>query len=153
MKKARLILSASLLTLGAFSTVTFTSCSKDETCNVGYEGDDCKTLSRAKFIGQWHGTEVCTQGDDEYNIVISAGSSSDVSIVYNNVYNQQFTATGTMTGTHGFSFSGNGIGTGGGNVTFSGTASLDQSTGKLTVTYTVQSGIGSNSCTFTGTKL
>ncbi|WP_118976677.1 hypothetical protein [Taibaiella koreensis] len=152
MKKARLILTASLLSIGTFSAVTFSSCSKDDTCQVGYEGKDCKTLSRDKFVGQWKGQEQCTQGDDEYVITLTASSSSDVKLVYTNVYNQAFTATGTMTGTNGFSFEGNGIGTGGATVTFNGVGSLDQSTGQLTITYTI-SGLTTNSCTFKGTKL
>jgi hypothetical protein len=154
MRKARLILSASLLTIGTFSAVTFSSCSKDDKiCNVGYEGTDCKTQSRAKFVGMWKGTEACTLGTDEYTITITASSSSEVQIVYSNVYNQNFTATGTMTGTNGFSFSGNGIGTGGGTVTFSGTGALNSSTGVLKIDYTVSSAASNNSCTFTGTKL
>lgn len=151
MKKARLILTASLLTIGAFSAVTFTSCSKDdEVCPTGYEGSDCKTLSRTKFIGSWKGSEQCSTGDDNYTIVISAGSGSELSIIYNNVYNQQFTATGNITGTNGFTFEG----TGAGGVTFSGTGTLNTGTGQLAVTYTIYTGsILTNSCTFTGTKL
>jgi hypothetical protein len=151
MKKARLILSASLLTLGAFSAVTMTSCSKDdETCKVGYEGTDCKTLSRDKFIGNWKGTEACTEGTDEYNIGITAGSGSEITVVYSNVYNQGFTGTGSMTGQNGFSFNG----TGAGGVTFSGTATYEAGTGRISVTYKVMTGSTlTNECTFTGTKL
>jgi hypothetical protein len=153
MKKARLILTASLLTIGTFSAITFSSCSKDDkVCNVGYEGTDCKTLSRTKFVGTWQGSESCTVGTDNYTIQLSAGSGSEITLIYTNVYNQNFTASGTMTGTNGFSFSGNGIGTGGGSVTFSGTGALDSSTGVLTVNYTI-TGTTSNTCTFTGTKL
>jgi len=151
MKKARLILSASLLTIGAFSAVTFSSCSKDDvTCNVGYEGEDCKTLSRDKFIGSWKGTEDCTIGDDNYNIGIAASSNNEITIIYTNVYNDNYTATGTMTGTNGFTFSG----TAAGGVTFNGTATLNSSTGMLTVSYKVFTGTTeTNACTFNGTKL
>ncbi len=63
MKKARLILSASLLTLGAFSTVTFTSCSKDdEVCATGYTGSDCKTEVRASYNGTYRGNGTDNQG-------------------------------------------------------------------------------------------
>lgn len=151
MKKARLILSASMLSIAAFSAVTFSSCSKDdEICPVGYEGDDCKTLSRAKFIGNWSGTEDCTIGDDSYSIEIVASSASEIQVTYKNLYNDGYTATGTMTGTNGFSFTG----TAAGGVTFSGTAELNEATGKLTVDYKVMTGtVETNACTFTGTKL
>jgi hypothetical protein len=151
MRKARLILSASLLTIGTFSAVTFSSCSKDDKiCNVGYEGEDCKTLSRTKFVGKWGGTELCTIGDDTYTIEIAAGSGSDLTLVYTNVYNDNYTATGTITGTNGFSFSG----TAAGGVTFSGTATYENGTGRLVVVYKVMTGsVETNSCTFTGTKL
>lgn len=151
MKKARLILTASLLTIGAFSTVTFTSCSKDDkVCATGYEGEDCKTLSRTKFVGSWRGTEECTAGDDNYTIQIAAGTGNDLSLIYSNVYNQNFTATGTVTGPNGFTFEG----TGAGSVTFSGTAVYNASTGQLVVDYKIYTGsVLTNSCTFTGTKL
>ncbi|MFT4062265.1 MAG: hypothetical protein QM642_07915 [Edaphocola sp.] len=153
MKKARLILSASMLAAAGFTAATFTSCTKEETCNVGYEGDDCKTLSRDKFIGQWKGTEECTLGTDDYSITITASSTSEVGVVLNNIYNQSFVGTGTMTGTNGFSFSGQGTGSGGGTVTFSGTATLNSTTGQLSVVYEITSTAATNSCEFTGTKL
>ncbi len=57
MKKARLILSASMLSIAAFSAVTFSSCSKDEEiCLVGYAGDDCKTEVRKDYFNTYRGT-------------------------------------------------------------------------------------------------
>ncbi|RYD58579.1 MAG: hypothetical protein EOP56_03055 [Sphingobacteriales bacterium] len=72
MKSIRNIAFSVLLTLGAFSAVTYTSCSKDEckdvvcnnggTCNetdgscacpTGYTGTLCETEVRAKFIKSW----------------------------------------------------------------------------------------------------
>lgn len=153
MKKARLILAASLLTIGGFATVTMSSCSSDDkVCNTGYEGDDCKTLSRAKFIGQWQGDEVCTVGTDNYTITITASSESEIKIVYSNVYNDpsNYTAVGTMTGPNGYSFSG----TAANGVTFSGTGTYDSGTGRMIVNYKVETaGVLTNTCTFTGTKL
>lgn len=59
MKKTRLFLVASLLTIGAFSTVTMTSCSKDDKiCDAGYEGDDCNVEIRAKMIGTYTAADV-----------------------------------------------------------------------------------------------
>ncbi len=154
MKKTRLILAASMLAIGAFTTTTMTSCSKDDQiCNAGYEGKDCKTLSRAKFVGQWKGSEACTIGTDDYTITISASSNSEITVVYTNVYNDNYTAIGTMTGPDGFTFSGTAAGTTG-TVNFSGNVSLNESTGILTSVYTVKDGVNpDNTCTFTGTKL
>lgn len=57
MKKARLILSAALLTVGGFSTLTMTSCTKDEViCETGYEGDNCKSEVRLKYYNTYRGT-------------------------------------------------------------------------------------------------
>lgn len=156
MKKARLILSASMLTIAAFTSVTIISCNKDDdTCPVGYEGDKCKTLSRDKFLAPngamstWTGHEECTTGNDDYSITLAPSSASDIQLVYGNLYNQQLTATAQMTGPNGFSFSGNASG----SITFQGTGSLDQSTGRLTVHYTISTaGIQTNECDFVGTK-
>jgi hypothetical protein len=58
MRKARLILSASLLTIGTFSALTFSSCSKDDVaCNTGYEGKNCDVEIRAKFVGTWSASD------------------------------------------------------------------------------------------------
>lgn len=57
MKKARLILTASMLTIAGFSAVTLSSCSKDDqTCLTGYEGSDCKTEVRTKYYNSYRGT-------------------------------------------------------------------------------------------------
>lgn len=148
MKKSRLILAASLLSFGAFSTV-LTSCSDDEPCNLGYEGSDCKTLSRDKFIGAWKGTETCTIGEDEYTITITAGSTGDLNVVMTNVYNDNYTATGTITGSNSFRFDGSAAG----NVSFDGTAIYEAGTSTLRLNYTVEDGVLSNSCNFSGQKL
>lgn len=151
MKKVRVLLSASMIAMMGLATFTMTSCSSDEkVCDVGYEGKDCKTLSRDKFIGDWKGTEECEIGSDEYTISIAPSTGSEVKIIYKNVYNQDFTATGTMTGVNGFSFDGSASG----GVTFTGIGTFDPTTNRLTVEYSVStSGVLTNSCTFKGTKL
>lgn len=58
MRKARLILSASLLTIGTFSAVTFSSCSKDDPiCPTGMEGKNCDVEIRTKFLGSWSASD------------------------------------------------------------------------------------------------
>lgn len=163
MKLFRHIAFSAMLTLGAFAAVTYSSCTKDPckdvsclnggtcasgncTCKTGYEGTDCGTLSRTKFVGTYVGTEQCTIGSDAYSVVLSA-SSQDLQLTYTNVYNQGFTATCTMTGTNTFSF------TGSSNTTsYSGTGTLTNNT--ITISYQISNSATStsNSCTFTGTK-
>ena len=66
MKKARLILSASMLSIAAFSAVTFTSCSKDDDCAAGYEGSDCKDEIREAMIGTFNATDVDVEDNTPY---------------------------------------------------------------------------------------
>jgi len=148
MKKARLILTATVL---AFTSMTFVSCGdddKDNTCNTGYEGKDCKTLSRDKFVGVWKLDETCTQGTDNYTLTITAGSNGDLSLIMTNVYNQNFTATATITASNSIKFDG----TSAGNVSFNGNGTYELD-GTISISYSVNDGTNSNTCNATGTKL
>ena len=144
MKKARLILSASLLTVGTFAAITFTSCSKDEVCPVGYTGKDCKTLVRDQFIGVYVGTEQCTIGTDQYTVTVVA-NSDNVKVTMTNIYNDNYTAIGTVTGDNTISFNGSQSG-----ATFSGTGTIAGN--QLTLDYTVSDAATSNTCKFVGNK-
>ena len=82
MKSIRNIAFSALLAVGAFSMVTYTACNKDEckdvvcqnggtcvsgTCNcaTGYEGTNCETQVRAKFVKTWTASDKdITNGDD-----------------------------------------------------------------------------------------
>ncbi len=45
-------------------------------CDTGYEGDDCSTEMRTKFIGTWTGLSVCGSVDrDNVTVTISADSA------------------------------------------------------------------------------
>lgn len=161
MKSIRNIAFAAIMTIGAFSAVTYTSCNKDEckgvecanggtcingtcSCPTGYEGALCDVLSRDKFIGTYTGSETCDAGTDNYTITISANSDK-IKLTLTNLYNDNYTATCTMTGTNSFSFSGTQSG-----VTFTGTGSL--ATTQLTVNYSLSDGVLTNACTFIGSK-
>ena len=70
------------------------SCTK--TCDEGYEGDDCKTEIRAKFIGQWKGNDVCTSGTyNNITITLANGSGSVMNVTLTNLGG--FGATETIT--------------------------------------------------------
>ena len=163
MKSIRSVALSALLSIGAFSAVMYTSCSKDEckdvvcqnggtcadgkcTCTTGYEGTNCETKSRDKFIGTYVGTEICSTGNDAYSITLAANSDA-LKLTMTNIYNNTppYTATCTMTSTTAFSFTGSS-----GTVNFTGNGSLSSNT--ITITYTIADGSASNSCTFTGNK-
>lgn len=162
MKSIRNIAFSALLAVGAFTTITYTSCNTDEcedvecfnggtciagscACPTGYEGTDCTTLTRDKFVGVYNGNETCTIGSDTYAITLSA-NSEDLKINYTNVYNQNLSAVCTITSTNTFTFSGSAAG----GITYNGTGSLNANT--ITVDYTVNDGVSTNSCKFIGTK-
>ncbi|GAA4465592.1 hypothetical protein GCM10023093_18080 [Nemorincola caseinilytica] len=79
MRTIKQIALSAALTLGAFSAVMYTSCNSDPckdvvcqnggtcnegncTCATGYEGTNCETASRAKFIKTWTATDVAVSG-------------------------------------------------------------------------------------------
>jgi hypothetical protein len=140
-------ITTTFMTAAVFAALVFTSsCTKE--CDPGYEGDDCKTETRAKFIGQYTGPETCTVGTDNYTITVGRSSTDALKITFTNVYNQAYTAVGTVDGSS-FTVGTQDVATG---VTVSGTGTLSGNT--LTFTYTiVTTGSVSNTCTFTGTKI
>ncbi|HRN94579.1 MAG: hypothetical protein M9931_05525 [Chitinophagales bacterium] len=125
------------------------SCTK--TCDEGYEGTDCKTLIREKFIGQFKGPETCTIGNDNYTVTVTGASSDLLSIVINNAYNQNFTVTGKVDGSS-LTVAEQSVGSVGSKLSGSGSISGDGKT--LTFTYTVTPATGTaNTCTYVGTRL
>lgn len=106
MKKVRTILLTGVLTMGIFSTVIYSSCSKKDKCDgivcknggscddgvckcpLGYEGANCETASATKFIGTFHVTDNCplvdsSHGSLNYSMTISAGPSATQLYVLN----------------------------------------------------------------------
>ncbi|QLH44409.1 MAG: calcium-binding EGF-like domain-containing protein [Bacteroidota bacterium] len=145
---------ASILTIGAFSTTLFTACNPDAckdvvcqnggtcvdgdcTCPVGYEGTNCQTLSRDKFIGVFTGSETCTVGTDNYSITCSA-NSDNTKFNIQNLYNQSLTAIASANG-NAFTIPSQTVGSG---VTAVGSGTITGNT--MTVTYTVNDGVTSN---------
>jgi hypothetical protein len=152
---------SALLTIGAFGAVMYTSCNKDECkdvvcqnagtcsggtciCPTGYEGSRCEILSRDKMAGTYIGSEICDIGTDNYSVTIATNSNA-VMVTITNIYNQNFTATGTLTSATSFSFSGSS-----GATTFSGTGTVVGN--QLTLDYDISSPAANNSCVFTGNK-
>lgn len=134
-------------TVAALFTVN--SCTK--TCDEGYEGDDCKTEVREKFVGQFKGDETCTVGTDNYTITVAKGSTDVLTLVINNAYNQGFTVSGKVSGST-LTIEEQTVGSAGSKLKGTGTLSGDGKT--FTFAYTVTPTVGAaNSCTFVGNRL
>lgn len=109
--KARLktILLSAIGAISAFSLVTLTSCEdKCKTiscayggvcsegrclCKSGYEGPQCETLMRKKFLGTWVVTETGTISDArQYSVAIEGQDGNESGIRINNFYNNKLSA-------------------------------------------------------------
>jgi hypothetical protein len=106
---------SALLTIGAFTAVTYTACNKDEckdvtclnggtcsggncTCPSGYEGSRCENKVNAKFVGTWTATETCGgPAGTPYQVTITADPSSPTTILINNLGAYGCTVGGTVT--------------------------------------------------------
>jgi hypothetical protein len=148
MKKARLILTASLLTIGTFSAITFSSCSKDEVCPVGYTGKDCKTLVRNNFVGSWSGQDICTSGTYTISLTVSASSNEINALVTNpGGFGGTVVITGVVTGDNTLQFSNQDVG---GSRTLNGTMTFTGSS--MSFAYTVQGIATTDNCNGSYTK-
>jgi hypothetical protein len=78
----KLALSA-IIPLSTLAALTMTSCTKDEplVCDIGYEGSDCKTEVRTKFIKTWNAEDVPPSGSKLLYTCPIATSTSSVSSV------------------------------------------------------------------------
>jgi hypothetical protein len=112
MKLFRQIALSAFLTVGAFGAIFYTSCSKDKckdvTCNnggtctdgncvctTGYEGTNCETASRDKFLKTWSASDVIGSSTIVYSPTIAAGSGSDVTQVLISNFSDFFTGVNT----------------------------------------------------------
>jgi hypothetical protein len=160
MKSIRNIAFTALLTLGAFSAITYTSCNKDEckdvvcqnggsclegtcSCATGYEGTNCETASSSKLVGVYSAKEDCSPGDT-WSSSVSQSTTDKTKIVITNFGDSGGNISGQVSkGTitlDAVTVSG---------VTVTGTGTVNGSV--LTITY---SGTGASTftCTMTMTK-
>lgn len=166
MRSIRNILFPALLTLSAFTGITYTACNKDACksvscgangtcsdgvciCKTGYEGAACETLTRTKFIGTWKGSDVCDSGTYTITLGITA-SSNDVTALISNPggFGSSITITGNVSATNKLSFSEQSVG---GGRTLTGTMTFDGS--GMTFAYDVTAAVGgADHCNGTYTK-
>lgn len=167
MKSIRNIAFTAILTLGAFTAITYTACTKDEckgvecinggscvdgtcACPTGYEGTNCEKLSRDKFIGTWSGTDECDD-NTKFTITLKVGTATNaVNALVENIagFGTNITVTGNVSATNKLSFTNVSVGGGRtltGTMTFSGNS--------MTFEYTVTEAAGATtSCDGTYTK-
>lgn len=116
-------------------------------CADGYEGTNCDTEMRAKFLGNFNITESCSSGTDTYSCVIATSSSNVANISFSNLYNSGIAVSGTVNGT-AVTIASQSLAT----ATISGSGVIS-TTGVITLTYTVSVGGNSDTCTMTMTPV
>lgn len=121
MKKVKTILLSGVLTLGVFSMVAYTSCSKKDKCDsitcknggtcsdgvckcpVGFEGVNCEISSAGKFAGLWAATDNCnisdrTGSDLKYQITISQSNTDPLKVDVRGIASTDYSFSATANG-------------------------------------------------------
>lgn len=152
MKSIKNILITSLLTIGAFSAVTLTSCSKsDDTCPTGYEGTDCKTLVSQKFSGIWTASDM--QGStplSSYVATITPNSASNLLSVAIGKFSDGYFTNDVVATVSGTSITIASQAPDSDGYTVDGSGSLNTTDNKITWNYTITNPLGSK-LSYTGT--
>ena len=89
----KIVMLSALGALTAFSAVTFSSCKEDKCkaivcayggvcsdgiclCPSGYEGNQCETITRTRYLGVWHVTEDGTYSNaTQYTVSVQPGAN------------------------------------------------------------------------------
>jgi hypothetical protein len=67
-------------------------------CDVGYEGTNCDTEERAKFLGQWRGNDNCDPAIYTMTFASASGDVKKVNITNPGGYSTNITISGTVSG-------------------------------------------------------
>lgn len=129
----------------------------DCVCNTGYEGTNCETEQRAKFVGNYTLDENCPSGPvTGWGASISNSGSGVTKVTITGFGGfecpDEITVIGTVNGTDVTIDSGQSFCAGTLSIT-SGSGTMNASGTVLTVTYTYSIGGQSETCTGTYTKL
>jgi hypothetical protein len=119
-------------------------------CTTGYEGDNCGTETRAKFLSTYNVTESCPSGNFNYQITITTSSAGVDRVIINNFGGYGVSVSGTISGSS-INIPTQQVDVQGTAATFSGGGQLNGNI--MTITYTISSGSISETCTKTCTKL
>lgn len=119
-------------------------------CAIGYEGENCETSQRAKFIASYNVDESCNQtGNFNYSITIATSAVSVNNVVINNFYGVGASVSGVVNGSS-INIPNQTVNAQGNAFTFSGSGQINGNI--LTLTYNVAVGTDSESCSATCTK-
>jgi hypothetical protein len=129
-------------------------------CADGYEGADCATVSRGKFLGannattSWSGNDVCSGIVDPFTYTATIGSAGadEISVLVSNFggFGSQFTFTAPV---DGLTFTNAGpINFGGATVT-NVVGTINEAGTTINVTYTSTDATSTTTCNGTWTKL
>ncbi len=158
MKLLKSIAITTMVTLGAFTAVTYTSCKKDDSgCAAGYEGSDCKTVSRNRFLNNGSIATFTTGiGEDGcytpgYTMTIAPGVNIDEIIITNLAgYGPTFVVSGVQVNGKNFSKAGT-VTTGA--VTLSNiSGSIDEAGNVMTFNYRAVDSASTLDCSSKATK-
>lgn len=140
------------------SSLTMTSCAKTKGCKTpeddkydaaAEEADNTKcdpTGTVAKFVGTYTGSESCTSGNDNYSLMIEAGSS-DYTIKIKNLYNAGATfVINANVSQKNITIPNQTVS----GITVNGSGSINGNA--ITLTYSLSATGGSDNCTFNGNK-
>ena len=164
MKFMRQIWVTAFLTIGIFSAILYSACSKDNCNNVacqnggscdggncicasGFEGNRCQTPSRDKWIGNYNGGDSCgTDGNHQYPIHLLAVLNKPTQMVMENILNNtNDSAICNVYATDSFSFNGSNN-----SVTYRGSGRI--SNDSLFMSYHVQYDTMNYDCKYSGLR-
>ncbi len=122
------------------------ACTTEEgLCGAGLEGSDCKTETRAKYIGAYQGAQLCTTGNDSIAVTFATVTGDYAAVDIAGLYiTPGFTARGTTLPDGTIKIEEQAFGTG----KISGLAVIENS--KIKINYAVSDGLGgpADSCTW-----
>ncbi len=175
MKSIKNIAIAALLSVGAFAAVVYSSCTKDDCkdvvcqnggtcvsgkcqCPTGYEGTNCETLSRAKFLTNGStATYITAVGQDScymsgtYTMTVTPGTNSN-EITINNFAGYGTSATLTGVVVSGSNFSKADTVTAGAVKIYNVSGSMNAAGNLISFTYTAKDATATATCHATSTK-
>jgi hypothetical protein len=133
---------------------TVNSCTK--TCDEGYEGNNCKTEIRAKYIGNWTATDDCVKNPNTNNpvpyTVINKNASDVKKFEITNVANAGVTVVATVNTSTTFNIAKQTVKVGTVDVEVSGSGTISDDGKTVDATYTVLGPGGSSTCSVKFTK-
>lgn len=118
-------------------------------CTSGYEGSNCGTESRAKFLSVYNVTESCPTGNFSYQSTISTSSAATNRVIISNFGGWGVSVYANVSGSS-MNVPNQQVDVQGTAATFSGNGQLNGNI--LTITYTISSGSSSETCTQTASK-